>query len=76
MTDLDHRHIAYLERLNNVAEKFKYISATKKKYVLDMVEHGLLVIENDYILVKGKSQELIAHIEAETKNFLNSPHHG
>ena len=68
-------HISYLHKLADVADKYSQISATRKMLVLDMLHHGLVRIEDDFILLEKKAMELGRHLEAEAKNFLNSPQH-
>lgn len=75
MIDLTHAHIAYLKKLREEVANFQTISATKKKMVMDMMEHELIRVEGELIYVEDKARDMITHIEAEAKNFLNSPHH-
>lgn len=70
MAYITHAHITLLKKLDDKVHKFEELSATKKKQVLDMVQHDLLFIENDSVEFRAKATNLILHLEAEANDFL------
>lgn len=70
--EINHAHISYLKKLREEVANFQTISATKKKLVMDMMEHGLVRVENELIYVEAKARDMIIHIETKIKDWLKS----